>query len=131
MSVEKPSCDHAGHRKRMFERAMREGFDYFEEHELLEILLYPCVARRNTNDLAHRLLTEFGSIPKLFSASFEQIQSVEGIGPSIAAYICCIGKFYDKFYAPVEKEAYPEKYERNEFFAYVKEEYKVCHGKRS
>ena len=112
---------HDGHRQRIMQK-LDSGV--LLDHEVLEILLFNAVPRRNTNDLAHRLLAEFGSIPKLFSASFEQIQKVEGIGPSIASYICCIGKFCQKFYTSTQKEAYPEKYKSSEFFAYVKEEYK-------
>ena len=58
--------EHDGHRHRIIEKL---DTGVLCEHELLEILLFNALPRRNTNDLAHRLLTAFGSIRGVFSAS--------------------------------------------------------------
>lgn len=59
---------HNGHRNRMKEKFLREGADAFREHEILELLLYYAVPRRDTNPLAHRLLERFGSLSAVMDA---------------------------------------------------------------
>ena len=115
--------EHDGHRMRLIAK-LKE--DNLEEHEMLEVLLFNAIPRRNTNDLAHRLLAEFGSIKAMFEASIEQLQAVNGIGASVAAYLFVIGSFYKRNYKTVEIE-YPEFFERDVFFPYVKSKYASMH----
>ncbi|MBQ9730021.1 MAG: hypothetical protein IJV80_04325 [Clostridia bacterium] len=111
---------HEGHRQRIIKKLDSGAL---EEHELLEILLFNAVPRRNTNDLAHRLLAAFGSIKGVFSASIEQLSAVNGIGSGIAAYLVCIGKFYE-YYRELPKAEYPEHFELETFIQFVKGAYK-------
>jgi len=60
---------HAGRRARMRERYIKEnGLDSFAEHEALELLLYYCIQQKDTNELAHRMLKEYGSLASLLDA---------------------------------------------------------------
>lgn len=59
---------HAGHRDRVRERFMEEGLDAFKDHEILELLLYYCVRQKDTNELAHRMLEEYGTLHDLLEA---------------------------------------------------------------
>jgi len=59
---------HAGHRERVRQRFMEEGLDSFEDHEVLEFLLYYCVRQKDTNALAHRMLKEYGTLHDLLEA---------------------------------------------------------------
>ena len=43
---------HKNHRQRMFDRYAQDGFSTFEDHEILEMLLFFSIPRRNTNDAA-------------------------------------------------------------------------------
>ena len=52
---------HDGHRKRMIEKVMN-SVESMPEHELLEVLLFGAIPRKNTNDIAHLLISRFGSI---------------------------------------------------------------------
>lgn len=65
---------HQGHRQRMRERVAQEGLDGFADHQLLEFLLFYCIPRKNTNEMAHEMLQEFGSLSLLFEATPEEIQ---------------------------------------------------------
>ena len=47
---------HKGHRQRMKDRFQQEGLDHFSDIQVLELLLFYCVPRQDTNPLAHRLL---------------------------------------------------------------------------
>lgn len=78
---------HDGHRQRLKKRFLRDGLDSFEEHEALELLLFYAIPRRDTNELAHRLLHKFGSLKHVFDANAADLALVEGIGESAAALI--------------------------------------------
>lgn len=71
----------------MLERYHKTSPDSFAIHELLEILLFYSIHRKNTNDTAHALLERFGSLKKLLSASKKDIVKVEGVGPRTADLI--------------------------------------------
>ncbi len=78
---------HDGHRDRMKKKFLKFGADSFEEHELIEMLLYYGIPRVDTNELAHRLINEFGSIAELFDAPIESLMRVKGVGQSLAVLI--------------------------------------------
>ena len=111
--------EHAGHRKRIIQK-LETGT--LLDHELLEIMLFAVLPRRNTNDLAHRLLNQFGSIHEVYSASMEDLMKVPGIGESLAAHIRCTGIIYKKHFLE-EKNRFTGKFESRNFAAYVKERY--------
>lgn len=85
----KPSI-HEGHRKRMKERFCREGLDNFNEINVLELLLFYCVQRKDTNPLAHRLLEHFGKLSNVLEASREELTQVEGVTENVAIYLSLI-----------------------------------------
>ncbi|MCE5286851.1 MAG: DNA repair protein RadC [Pelosinus sp.] len=68
-----PEKLHGGHRERVRKRFLEEGLDGFADHQVLELLLFYCIPIKDTNELAHKLLTEFGSLAGLFEASSEEI----------------------------------------------------------
>ena len=53
---------HDGHRKRLIQRFLEEGLDSFEPHNVLELLLFFAIPRKDTNELAHKLIDTFGSL---------------------------------------------------------------------
>lgn len=87
---------HDGHRARMREK-LKNGTRLLD-HEVLEVFLFNAVPRMNTNELAHRLIAEFGSLAGVFCATMEQLCEVEGVGDSLAAYIYTAGQCYEKFF---------------------------------
>ena len=84
---------HEGHRQRMLER-LQSAEGSLQEHELLEILLFNAIPRKNTNELAHRLLSAFGSLRAVLGAEMAELKAVPGVGESTAAYLRIIGIFY-------------------------------------
>lgn len=56
---------HDGHREKMRHRFCETGLEGFADHEALELLLYYAIPRRDTNELAHRLLARYGSLAAL------------------------------------------------------------------
>ena len=78
---------HEGHRQRLKDRFLKEGLSNFEDHNILEILLFYSVPRADTNEIAHKLLKKFGSLSAVFDASLEELCSVDGIGVHSATLI--------------------------------------------
>lgn len=76
---------HAGHRDRL--RAKYLSGALLEEHEILELLLFECIPRCNTNEIAHRLLTRFGSMRGVLDATEAELMEVEGIGKRSAFFL--------------------------------------------
>ena len=65
---------HAGHREKMRARFIHDkGFENFEDHQILELLLYYANTRSDTNPLAHELLDRFGSLKGVLEARPEQL----------------------------------------------------------
>ena len=112
--------NHYGHRQRIYDKFQKDGT--LHEHELLEMLLFNAIPQRNTNDLAHRLLAAFKSMRGVFEASVEDLQKVNGVGQSVAAYLSCIGLFYRRYYE-FQNSSLPEIFDSKTFLSFVKDEY--------
>lgn len=88
---------HDGHRQRVKDRFCKEGLDCFEEHQVLELLLFYCIPRADTNPLAHRLIDHFGSLVKVLEAPVEELEKVPGIGHNAAVFLSLVtaaGRYY-------------------------------------
>ena len=75
----KNSAPHEGHRARMRTRFRETGLVGFHPHEILEMLLFYAIPRKDTNEIAHKLLDEFGSLEHVFAASPEALRRVPGM----------------------------------------------------
>lgn len=78
---------HDGHRARLRNRIKRYGFESLEDHEKLEYLLYPFIPRRDTNPIAHDLLSTFGSFKKVLDAETTDLVEVRGMTENAALYL--------------------------------------------
>lgn len=78
---------HAGHRERLKKRFLEEGLDDFTPVQVLELLLFYCIPRRDTNEIAHRLLERFGSLSQVLETNPEDLAKVDGVGPQAAAFL--------------------------------------------
>ena len=72
---------HSGHRKRLREKYRKGGIDFLDFHEILELLLFYSIPRKDTNKIAHELAAKFqDSISNIFGASNKILKEVDGIG---------------------------------------------------
>ena len=68
---------HKGHRQRLKQKFLTYGHEVLSEHELLELLLFFSVPYKNTNELAHKLLNEFGSFSGIIEADYETLRNLD------------------------------------------------------
>jgi DNA repair protein RadC len=88
---------HDGHRQRLKARFRTEGLDNFDEVQVLELLLFYCIPRIDTNPLAHRLLDRFGSLAQVLEAPASELERVEGMGSNAATFLSlttAVGRYY-------------------------------------
>jgi DNA repair protein RadC len=88
---------HDGHRIRVKEKFLKSGFENMHPHEVLEMLLFYSVPRRDTNELAHELINRFGSFPRVLEASAEELMKVKGITKNSAVLIKMILPLYNQY----------------------------------
>lgn len=102
---------HSGHRKRMTERFLKYP-DSLSEHEVLEIMLYSALPRKDTNPLAHKLLAVFGSLENVLGADAAVLKSVDGVGDKVCLSL--------KLYARVGNILSEKESVKKEKFVYLK-----------
>lgn len=78
--AETPTPGHQGHRARMRAKLLAAGPDALLDHELLEMVLFIALPRRDTKPLARALLTRFGSFAAALAAPPSDLMAVEGLG---------------------------------------------------
>ena len=91
-----PDSIHSGHRERIREHYKTHGAEAFLDHQFLELLLTYAIPRKDTNELAHLLLTRFGSLEGVVTAEIPQLMLVEvpsprcedNLGEGFVGFIC-------------------------------------------
>ena len=78
---------YSGHRQRLRDRFVSSGADALQDYELLELLLFMAIPRRDVKELAKTLLASFGSLPELMSASHNDLTRIDGISENTATAI--------------------------------------------
>jgi DNA repair protein RadC len=89
---------HIGHRERLRKRFLEEGLDIFEDHQILELLLFHVIPRGDTNPIAHRLIKRFGSLSAVLEADPKDVAAVEGIGDKAAAFLTMIPQMTRRYF---------------------------------
>jgi DNA repair protein RadC len=81
--LEAPMDDHAGHRQRLRERFRKGGADALPDYELLELVLFRALPRRDTKGIAKRLIAHFGSFAEVINAPEPRLKEVQDVGDSV------------------------------------------------
>jgi DNA repair protein RadC len=72
------------HRARLRQRFDEAGPGALADYELLELLLFRTIPRRDTKPLAKALIAEFGDLAAVLAAPASRIEKVQGAGPAVA-----------------------------------------------
>ena len=65
--------EHSGHRERLRERFLKGGADALPDYELLELLLFSAIPRRDVKPLAKQMIKHFGSFGRVVAASPDEL----------------------------------------------------------
>jgi DNA repair protein RadC len=76
---------HEGHRDRLRDRFLTAGAGALADYELLELLLFRAIPRRDVKPLAKDLLKRFGSFAEVITAPQDRLREIKGIGDSAIA----------------------------------------------
>jgi DNA repair protein RadC len=71
---------HLGHRDRLKNRFERAGIAGLQDYEVLELLLFYALPRKDVKPLAKDLMKRFGSLKGVLDAGNETLEGVPGIG---------------------------------------------------
>ncbi len=89
---------HEGHRERMRDKLFADEGS-LTDHELLEILLYYCIDRRDTNPVAHSLLEAFCDLSGVLEAPVALLGTLKGVGTRTAEFLSLVGTVYRRIRA--------------------------------
>jgi DNA repair protein RadC len=76
-----------GHRERLRERFLSGGADALPDYELLELVLFAALPRRDVKPLAKALIAKFGSFAEVIAAPRERLAELDGVSESVVAQL--------------------------------------------
>jgi DNA repair protein RadC len=79
-----PEAHYLGHRERLRNRFRDGGETALADYEILELLLFRLIPRRDTKPIAKALISRFGTLGGVLGAPPALLQEVKGIGESVA-----------------------------------------------
>ena len=94
--------DYIGHRKRLRERYVNNGYEALQDYEIIELLLTFVKQRVDTKPLAKNLIEKYGTIEEILKADLDDLKKINGIGDITGIFLNFIGdimaySFKDKF----------------------------------
>jgi DNA repair protein RadC len=73
-----------GHRDRLREKYRDHGDTALADYEVLELLLFRFIPRKDTKPIAKALLARFGTLAGVFGAPLSRLQEIKGVGETVA-----------------------------------------------
>ena len=73
-----------GHRQRLRDRFREVGEQGLPDYELLELVLFQSIPRRDVKPIAKALIGRFGSFAEVLGAAPERLQEVDGVSERVA-----------------------------------------------
>lgn len=88
---------HSGHRERLRQQFLAHGLECMPQHQILEMLLFYALPRVDTNEVAHRLISRFGSIKGVLDADINELISVQGMGKNAAILLKMLPQVFEVY----------------------------------
>ena len=80
--LKEEAAHYLGHRQRLRERFMKSGAGALADYELMELVLFRAIPRRDVKPLAKALIKRFGSFAEAAAARPERLREIDGLGES-------------------------------------------------
>ena len=94
---------HINHRKRLYALTEKIGIDNLTDIQAMELLLTYVIPRKDTNEIAHELLDEFGTFAGVLEAPISALEKISGVGHRTAQMISFMKGFFFLFRTSKEK----------------------------
>ncbi len=84
MNDEKSVDHNKGHRERLRSRFRKNGMESVHDYELLEMILFRSIPRRDVKPLAKDLIKKFGGFADVLGAPISRLMEVKGVSEGVA-----------------------------------------------
>ena len=95
---EKTKNNAKGHRERVRKRFLENGFNGLEDYEILELLLFYVIPRKDTKAIAKELIKKFKNLANVLKADTLELKTVNGLGDVAITFLKMMGALPEKIY---------------------------------
>jgi len=82
-----PELNREHHRERVRKAYLKNSFDSMSDSNVLELLLFYAIPRKDVKEIAYALINRFGSLEGVFDADIKELIKVDGVGENTAILI--------------------------------------------
>lgn len=82
-----PAPHYLDHRQRLRTRFLEGGANAMPDYEIMELVLFAAIPRRDVKPLAKKLISHFGSFAEAIAAPIDRLVEVDGVGESVATHL--------------------------------------------
>lgn len=87
-----------GHRERVRRKFLENGFNGFEDYEVLELLLFYVIPRKDTKAIAKELIAKFKTLANVLKADNKELKTINGLGDVAITFLKMMGALPEKIY---------------------------------
>lgn len=98
MAEEKTKNYAIGHRERVRKKFLESGFNGFEDYEVLELLLFYVIPRKDTKIIAKELIAKFKTLANVLKADYRELKTINGLGDVAITFLKMIGALPERVY---------------------------------
>ena len=98
MAEEKTKNYAIGHRERVRKKFLESGFNGFEDYEVLELLLFYVIPRKDTKIIAKELIAKFKTLANVLKADYRELKTINGLGDVAITFLKMMGALPAKIY---------------------------------
>ena len=95
---EKTKNNAKGHRERVRKKFLENGFNGLEDYEILELLLFYVIPRKDTKAIAKELIKKFKNLANVLKADTLELKTIDGLGPVAITFLKMMGALPEKIY---------------------------------
>lgn len=95
---EKTKNNAKGHRERVRKKFLENGFNGLEDYEILELLLFYVIPRKDTKAIAKELIKKFKNLANVLKADTLELKTIDGLGDATITFLKMIGALPARIY---------------------------------